>query len=177
MLPRTIFLMLGYPGSGKTTAARCLEALTGAVHLWADQRRHKYFEQPHFTTEENICLYDALNREVEQLLAENKSVIYDTSFNYYNDRQRLQAIASIHHAQTIVVHVVTPKNVALQRATNGAHMQSTRILGDMSIKDFERLCAALEEPQPHEVTLKLDGQQMTQEYVREVLQITKILTA
>ena len=171
-----LFLMLGYPGSGKTTAARHLEALTGATHLWADQRRREYFVRPHFTAEENTYLYDALNREVDLLLSERKSVIYDTSFNYYEDRQKMREIAQPYGARVLLIYVKTPHQVAYQRASNTGD-QPTRVLGAMEATHFAHLRRSLQIPAEHEDTLELDGQQITAEYVRTALQAASSVIA
>jgi len=153
----TLYLMVGYPGSGKTTTAKIIHALTGADHLWADHERNKRFPHPTHDHEENLKLYAALNQEARQLLHAGKSVIYDTNFNFYKDRKKLRIMAAKEGAQTIVVWVTTAKELARERATEQSHGRDTRVWGNMPLKRFEHIASHLQVPEPGEHVIKLDG--------------------
>lgn len=64
----TLYLMMGYPGAGKTTTAEVVEKLTGAVHLSSDKLRLQIAPQPTFSTQEHDELYAKLNQMTEDLL-------------------------------------------------------------------------------------------------------------
>lgn len=165
-MPRPIlYLMVGYPGSGKTTAARYIHELTGAVHIWADHERKNLFARPTHTEAESRLLYTKLNEETARLLREGKSVIFDTNFNFYKDRQHLRQIAAENGADTKLLWVHAPKELALQRATTDSHKQSTRALGDMTPGQFEHIADKLEAPTDDEQPIPLDGTKMTPEYI------------
>ncbi|HEU4966033.1 MAG TPA: ATP-binding protein [Candidatus Saccharimonadales bacterium] len=170
-----LMLMVGYPGAGKTTAAQHIRDLIGAAHLWADLRRREYFDNPQFTCEENALLYNLLNDEATALLASGANVIYDTSFNYYEDRQRMRHIAAQNNAKMFIVHVKVSEEIAYKRATSGANMQPTRILGDMDPTHFRRLSSSLQEPRAHENVIELDGERITREYISAVLKHVGII--
>jgi predicted kinase len=153
----TLYLMLGYPGAGKTTTSKILHKLTGAEHLWADHERKKMFSTPQHTHSENIKLYEQLNQVTDNLLAEGKSVIFDTNFNFYKDREKLRQIGAKHGAHTVVVWVTAPKDIARERATKDANKQETRVLGDMPVEHFERISRNLQEPRDGEDVIHLDG--------------------
>lgn len=161
--------MLGLPGAGKTTAAQVIHELTGAVHLWADRERREYFGQPTYSTSENEELYAYLNQRTADLLEGGYSVIFDTGFNYAKDRAALRDIADTVGADCVLLWVTVDPVVAKQRATQDAHLQSSRVLGDMQHADFDRLAANLEAPQPDEEYIELDGTQITPEYVADRL--------
>ena len=161
-----LYLMLGYPGSGKTTTSRMIHELTGAVHLWADHIRRERFRDPTYTHQENLELYKHMNELTAELLAANNSVVFDTNFNFYKDRQHLREIAKEHGAETKLIWVKTPKTLAKERATKDAHKQHTRVLGDMSVEDFERMSMNLEEPHPNEPHITIDGTEITDAYIR-----------
>lgn len=165
----TLYLMLGYPGAGKTTTAQVIHELTGAVHLWADRERRDIYGAPTYSHEENLQLYEQLNREAEQLLRDGKSVIYDTNFKYARDRERLRRIAARTSTQTVLVWVVVPKEIAEQRATDGAGQQQTRILGDMPAATFNHLADHIETPDSSEYVVQLDGTRINPDYVRREL--------
>jgi predicted kinase len=167
----TLYLMLGYPGAGKTTTARIISKLTGAEHLWADHERRKRFGKPTHSHKENLELYAELNKYTDELLSLGKSVVFDTNFNFYKDRQRLRDIASKHNAATKLVWVYTDKAIAKQRATANSDMQDTRILGDMSAADFERMANNLQTPQPDEEVIEIDGTQVNDDYIAKALKL------
>lgn len=149
--------MVGYPGSGKTTASKIIHQLTGAEHLWADHERMRMFEHPTHNHEENIKLYAMLNTRTRDLLRDGKSVIFDTNFNFYKDRKKLRIIAAKEGARTVVIWVQTPIDIARERATQLSHGQKTRVLGNMPIERFERIAKNLQEPLPAEQPIILDG--------------------
>src|ERR1700722_5772312 len=111
-----LYLLVGYPGAGKTTVSKIIVEATGAVHLWADVERQKRFGQATHSQQESEQLYDELNARAEQLLAEGKSVVFDTNFNFRGDRQKLREIAGRHGAETFVVWITLPEEVAKARS-------------------------------------------------------------
>lgn len=157
MAKPVLYLMVGYPGAGKTTVSRLIAAQTGAVHLWADHERHEMFGQPTHSHQESLKLYDELNRRADRLLAEGHSVIFDTNFNFYKDRQHLRDIAAKHGGRTCVVWLTTPKDIAKRRAVEESHGQHTRLYGNMPAADFDRLADHLQPPREDEKVIKIDG--------------------
>lgn len=165
----TLYLMLGYPGAGKSTTAELIAELTGATHVWADHERQQMFEQPTHRHDENLKLYAHLNEVVDQLLGEGKSVIFDTNFNFYKDRVHLRDIASKHSARTVIVWVQTDKTLARERAMHINHAVRNTYEKPMPKTDFERLSSHLEEPRADEAVIELDGRNVTKETVKQLL--------
>lgn len=161
--------MVGYPGSGKTTISKYIHELTGAVHLWADHERNIMFPNPTHSHEENIELYKVLNQRAKQLLQEGKSVIFDTNFNFYRDRKRLRHIAATEEAETVVVWVTTPKDVARERAVEKSEGEHTRVWGNMPLDRFERIANNLQEPADMEHPIRIDGTHTSKEAVTKLL--------
>lgn len=156
MQKSTLYLFIGYPGSGKTTVAKTIAERTGAIHLWADHERLEMFGNPTHSPEETLQLYQHMNNQVGELLAEGKSVIFDTNFNFYKDREHLRQIAAKNGADTVVIWLTTPKDVAKKRAVEDQNLRNGYEF-PMSEADFERLANHLEPPNEDEKIIKIDG--------------------
>lgn len=156
MAKPALYLFVGYPGAGKTTAARLIQEKTDAVHLWADHERLKLFGKPTHSQEESVRLYEQLNTAAEYLLAQGKSVIFDTNFNFAGDRAHLREIAERHGAQTFIIWLTTPKSVAKQRAVHDNNLRNGYEFL-MSDKQFETIADKLEPPSKYENPIKIDG--------------------
>lgn len=164
----TLYLMLGFPGAGKTTTAKIIHELTGAEHLWADHIRREMFGTPKYTSLENTQLYEHMNNMTEKLLADGKDIVFDTNFNFFKDRKRLSEMAINYGGRAIVVWVTTPRDVARERATDGGG-HHTRVLGDMPVEVFERMSNNLEKPRPNEDVIEVDGTRVTTDYIADLL--------
>jgi predicted kinase len=154
----TLYLMLGFPGAGKTTISRTIAQQTGAVHVWADHERRAMFKEPSHSKSESDELYAALNATTDQLLGEGKSVIFDTSFNHYTDREYLRQIAAKHHAKTVLVWVTTPRAAAKVRALDSSHAAHNTYTKPMTTEEFDGIADHLEPPHVDEHAVEIDGQ-------------------
>lgn len=154
-----LYYFIGAPGAGKTTLAQALAEKTGAKHLWADQERHELFEEPTHSQAESDELYNKLNQATDYLLSQGKSVIYDTNFNHYADRQKMREIAARHKAETILIWLTTPKDIAKQRAV-GTHETRNGYTITMTEEQFDSITSKLEKPHEDEKVIKIDGSKL-----------------
>jgi len=152
-----LYLFVGYPGAGKTTVSKIIEQRSGAVHLWVDQRRQQLFTKPTHSVIESKQLYQILDNQAKNLLQKGQSVIFDTNFNYFSDRQLLRDIAKESQAKTILIWVNTPLNVAKQRATHPIHSDRNGYATAMTIKEFNKIADHLEPPLETEQPIIIDG--------------------
>lgn len=169
MSKQRLYLLIGYPGAGKTTVSRIISEGTGAVHLMADQERHDRFKNPTHSVEETKELYDSLNQKTDGLLGEGKSVIFDTNFNFYEDRQKLRNIASKHGAETLILWVVVPEELAKDRSVHVSYYRNN-YRASLSEDRFNEIVAKLEPPTKNEKVIKIDGTKIDS---REVLELVK----
>lgn len=154
-----LYLFIGYPGAGKTTVAKMITDITDGAHLWADQERHKMFGRPTHSRQESLELYEELNKRTEELLAAGKTVIFDTNFNFAADRQQLRELAARQGAETVVVWITVPEDIAKSRAV---HIDDTRngYSSSMTEEQFEKIISKLEPPTEDEKVIKIDGMKL-----------------
>lgn len=166
--------MLGYPGAGKTTTAEIIAKLTGAVRLTSDQERLKMFSQPEFTPEEHAKLYQALDERTEKLLKNGQSVIYDANLNRHTHRQDKYEICRRVGAKPTLIWLNTPRQLAKDRAVHDSRhhlVPKNETPTDM----FERIADIIEPPLPGEEAIELDGTNLDEETVRQILAAHSLL--
>lgn len=160
---------MGYPGSGKTTAANLICELTGAEHIWADRERQKMFGRPTHSHEESGRLYRELNQRTKHLLANDRDVVFDTNFNYRVDREHLKKIAKSADAKTVIIQMTTPEALARERALAGRHASRNKMPETMSPQTFERIVHHRQPLTNEDTPILLKGEDLTLESVKKAL--------
>jgi len=85
-----LVLVIGLPGSGKSTVARIIAKEIRAKILRTDEIRKALIREPKYNEMEKEMIYDAMFLAAEQLLKEGESVILDATF--YKEELRDKAI-------------------------------------------------------------------------------------
>lgn len=165
---QTLYLMMGLPGAGKTTAAKIIEELTGAIRLTSDEARLMLFEDPEFTEAEHQQLYEYLDDQTDHLLSAGKNVIYDANLNRKVHRAEKYALAEKHGVKVLLIWVQAPKEVAKTRATkeNRAKLWTKNETPEQM---FERVSDTIEEPTEDENAIILDGTNLSTDYISNTL--------
>lgn len=164
----TLYLMLGYPGAGKTTAARVLAKITGAVHLSSDEFRLQKYQNPSFDQDEHDELYSSLNQKTRELLMHGKSVIYDANLNRKEHRQEKYDLAYDLGIPTRLLWVQAHRHLAKERALTVKDL-NLRPFGPMSEHMFERVADVMQEPSGNEPFVAIDGTMVSPEYIKKTL--------
>ena len=166
-----LYLMMGLPGAGKTTTARVIEELTGAVRLSSDEARLMLWDEPDFSEEEHQQLYDYLDDQTQHLLKAGKSVIYDANLNRYEHRQEKYELAHVLGVKTVLCWVKTPRELAKTRRIDEVQHHHLVTKNEDPASMFERIATILEEPVENENYIELDGTKITAEYVKTKLNL------
>ncbi len=164
----TLHLLMGLPGSGKTTLGKQLESLTDAVYLSSDEFRIVLFKKPSFSQKEHDMLYATLDHNVEHLLKVGHSVIYDANLNRKHHRQEKYDLANKYGVNVRLWVLEVPKDTAKSRRLSE---QDPRLLpeGESSEKMFERIADVIEQPDENELPTIVDGTRITEEYIKTLL--------
>lgn len=160
--------MLGYPGAGKTTTAKIISKLTGAIHLSSDKLRFELFSKPAFDQAEHDKLYTELDKQTDELLSTGKDVIYDANLNRLNHRRDKYKICKLTGSTPIIVWVQTPKNIAKTRAT---HVERLHLIPSNETPEamFDRISDIIEEPGDSEKYIVIDGTNVNESVVKTKL--------
>lgn len=168
MSQQILYLMLGYPGSGKTTTANIIQHLTGAVHLSSDTLRLELFPQPSYSQAEHDAVYKELDKRAEELLQNGKNVIYDANLNRYVHRVEKYALCQRTGARPLLVWIRVPRDTARSRAVLRGHRHL--VPKDETFESmFDRVANAIEQPQAHEKVITLDGNVLNEKTIAEAL--------
>lgn len=166
----TLYLMMGYPGAGKTTIAGIIAELTGAVLLSSDAVRMELFPEPTFSQTEHDQLYTALDNKTLELLQTGQSVIYDANLNRRQHRQEKYDICTKTDAKPVLVWVRTAKDVSKERAVHDS--RSHLVPQDETAEAmFDRIAHIIEEPHADEPVVQIIGEDVTPEIVKAKLNI------
>ena len=152
----TLFMMLGYPGSGKTTFARQLAETYGMVRISSDDLRPYMYKDVAAIrdTRNNPLVFGALDYMTEKLLDAGQSVVYDSNWNRMNDRKSARAVAAKRGAQAILVWIKAPLETARSREQERARAGEALAIPP---ERYEQLVARLQEPTSNEKVILIDG--------------------
>jgi hypothetical protein len=111
----SLTILVGLPGSGKSYfAARLLERVP-AVIIESDFMRKKLVRRAVYSNRESARLFRALHELTRELLASKYHVIFDATNLNEDYRRPFYRIAEETGAQSIIVHLNTPREVAEER--------------------------------------------------------------
>lgn len=163
-----LFLMFGYPGAGKSTAAKIIQKHIAAEYLSSDLVRIELFPSPTYTQKEHDTVYATLDKRAEAFLKAGKSVIYDGNLNRYEHRLEKYALCEASDARPVLLWIRTPKGIARNRAVLRGHrhlVPQNETFDSM----FERVSKAMEEPREDEPVYTIDGVELEENDFIELL--------
>jgi predicted kinase len=166
--PATLYLLMGLPGSGKTTLGKLLEEVTGATYLSSDDYRLMLFKKPCFSQKEHDMLYATLDHNVLHLLEAGHDVIYDANLNRRIHRNEKYALAKEYGSKVRLFWVKTDDELAKKRRVE---KQDERLIpnGETSEKMFDRIASVFEEPEADEPFTEVAGTNMTLQKIEKLI--------
>lgn len=111
----TLFIMVGLPGSGKSTISRELANRTGAVHLESDAIRREMFPERSYSRQESQRVFNRIRFDVFLQAEAGKSVIVDATFLTERDRAPFLEKLAQEFDRVLVVVVETPEALCKHR--------------------------------------------------------------
>ncbi len=163
----TLHLLVGLPGSGKTTLANAIEKLSGAVRLSSDEYRLMLFPRPTFSQMEHDLLYAILDANVAILLQSGRDVIYDANLNRYQHRAEKYRLSDTYNASVKLWWLTTPDELSRQRRLD----DQNHVLipeGDTPEQLFERVSGVFEAPHKDEQPVCIDGSHLVDEGLESI---------
>jgi predicted kinase len=139
----TLLLLVGPPGTGKSTIARQIRAATGADIVQTDALRKALVTQPTYLPAESAWVHRVAQR-LRQKLSRGQNVIFDATNLRKAHRKVLQKLADAGGARLLSLVVWAPESVIRQRLQ---HRHEVPDLGDKSDANwavYQHLIASFE---------------------------------
>lgn len=138
-----LVMLVGAPGTGKTTLAQRLAERTPVALLVADEVRRLLVPAPDFSFEETRRVQRAIRQAAAELLGASVSTVVDAPNLTEWERQPLYGLAALHRARLLVIEVTSPTRVVLSRLEVGA---TASVGGTQTAADVHRQMAQRQEP-------------------------------
>ena len=142
-----LFLLYGFPGSGKTHFARQLVDHVNCAHVQADRLRSELFESPTYSQDENTVVTHMMNYMTEEFLNAGVSVIYDDNADRIGKRQALRNMARKRKAEPVLIWLQTDLESAYARLQQRDRRKTDDRYAQVFDKDgFEQGSARMQNP-------------------------------
>lgn len=169
--PRLV-LMVGLPGTGKSTLARRLAALLPASIVESDRVRRVLFKWPRHTLHESRRVHQVCRVLIERLLRQGSSVIFDATNLMEAHRALIYQIADRLQIPLVILLVTAPPEVVRQRLEGRVHQRDPEDASEATWPVYERMRRSMEPiGRPYlEVDTSRDLEPLLPELVRAILQ-------
>lgn len=148
----------GYPGSGKSYAARNLEDVLEVARVSADRIRHELFRQPRYDAQENAIVAHLMNYMSEEFLRAGVSVAYDTNALRGSQRRQLRELARKHQANYLLIWLQTDPETAFERTQRrDKRTQDDKFSEQQTKASFDQQMSLMQNPGPDEDFLVISG--------------------
>jgi len=146
-----LFLLYGFPGSGKTRFARQLTEYVDCVHVQTDKLQSELFGNSNVSQKDEVFVKKLTNYMTEQFLSAGVSVIYDESIDRSGKRLALRSIARKHKAEPVLIWLQTDAESAYTRVEQRDRRQSDdKYAKKFTRTDFDKTASQMQNPKNEE---------------------------
>jgi predicted kinase len=110
-----LVMLVGAPGTGKSTLARGLARLLDAQVVESDRVRKQLFAEPRYTGGEHAAVYGWCHTLLKSLLVVGRSVIFDATNLEERTRRRVYDLAHECDAHLQIIWAACPPSVVQER--------------------------------------------------------------
>ena len=147
---RVIFLVIGYPGAGKSYFSRQFAEVIDAMHLSDDRLRFELFEEPKYDNNEEHVIERLREYMLEEMVKTGKSIIIDADLNKTN-RKRLKDSLRATKSPFIPIWVQTDLETSFDRASHRDRRQTDdKYTTPMTFEVFDKLQKQFKRPEREE---------------------------
>ncbi len=141
--PRLI-LMVGLPGTGKSTLARRLAALLPAPIVESDRVRRVLFKWPRHTLNESRRVHQVCRAMIEHLLRQGSSAIFDATNLLEAHRTLIYQIADRLRVPLVILLVTAPPEVVRDRLEGRGRRRDPEDASEATWPVYERMRRQME---------------------------------
>lgn len=154
----TLFMLYGYPGSGKSYFARQFCEEVNAAHVHADRIRAELFEEPQFDKQENEIVNHLMGYMAGEFLNAGVSVMFDINVLRQAQRRELREIAKHYHADVMMLWFQIDPDSAFARANKRDKRRiDDRYTKPTTRQEFEAAARSMQNPTGNEEYLVISG--------------------
>lgn len=132
-----LVLVIGLPGSGKSTVARALAKEIKAKILRTDEIRKTLIQSPNYGEREKEMVYDAMLSTAEQLLKNDENVILDATFYREELRSRAKNLAEKLKKKFFIIECRAHEEIIKRRMEK--RKKSIKRLSDADFEVYKKL--------------------------------------
>jgi predicted kinase len=154
----TLFLMYGFPGSGKTYFARQMCDELQAAHVSGDRIRGELFEEPRYDKAEDRIVTQLMQYMTEEFLNAGVSVVFDTNAMRIAQRRTLRDLARKSKADTVLIWFQVDADTSYQRNTKRDRRKADdKYAQSLDRGSFDKISQGMQNPTTTEDYIVVSG--------------------
>jgi len=112
-----IIMVFGLPGSGKSYFAERLVKVYKAAYLSSDRVRKEISNDPEYSEDQKLRIYESMLSRIENLCKENAFVVLDATFYKKSIRQQFIEKADLIYQQLVFIEVQASEGIIYDRVS------------------------------------------------------------